>query len=112
AMTGVPLTPQELERTTGAGMVVAQASPMQSASPPVPSAEMPIGEAPTEQTAEDVFLRGQKVLLGRGEVAVDIGEFYSRGDVTQLAAVGSQVGLATIRQTGFTTFLSARVGIF
>jgi len=113
ATPGISLTPQELGQTRGTGMVVAQATAAPgTTAPPVPSAEMPIGEAPTEQTAEDVFLRGQKVLLGRGEVAVDIGEFYSRGDVTQLAAVGSQVGLATIRQTGFTTFLSARVGIF
>src|SRR6185503_1134475 len=112
AMTGVPLTPQELERTTGAGMVVAQASPMQSASPPPPTGEMPIGEAPTEQTAEDVFLRGQKVLLGRGEVAVDIGQFYSRSDNTQLTIVDNALGLGTIRQTAFTTLLSARVGIF
>ena len=72
----------------------------------------PIGEAPEERTAEDVFLRGQKVLLARGEVAVDIGEFYSRGDNQQLAVVGTGVGLATVRQTAFTTLLSARVGIF
>ena len=111
---GISLTPQELGQTKGAGMVVAQvaaAAPSASA-PPAASAEMPIGEAPTEQTAEDVFLRGQKVLLGRGEVAVDIGQFYSRGDNTQLASVGNAVGLATIRQTGFTTLFSARVGIF
>lgn len=98
-------------------MIVAQASATQpsappASAPPAASSEMPIGEAPTEQTAEDVFLRGQKVLLGRGEVAVDIGQFYSRGDNTQLAAVGEAVGLATIRQTGFTTLLSARIGIF
>jgi excisionase family DNA binding protein len=113
ATPGISLTPQELGQTKGAGMVVAQAAPAPSASaPPAASAEMPIGEAPTEQTAEDVFLRGQKVLLGRGEVAVDIGQFYSRGDNTQLAAVGNAVGLATVRQTAFTTLFSARVGIF
>lgn len=108
----ISLTPQELGQTRGTGMVVAQATPAPGASTPPAGAEMPIGEAPTEQTAEDVFLRGQKVLLGRGEVAVDIGQFYSRGDNTQLAAVGDAVGLATIRQTAFTTLFSARVGIF
>ena len=113
ATPGVTLAPQELGQTRGTGMVVAQAAAAPSASePPAASAEMPIGEAPTEQTAEDVFLRGQKVLLGRGEMAVDIGQFYSRGDNMQLAAVGDAVGLATIQQTAFTTLLSARIGIF
>jgi excisionase family DNA binding protein len=110
AARGMSLTPQELGRTIGAGMVAAQAPTMPSGA--AASSEMPIGEAPTEQTAEDVFLRGQKVLLGRGEVAVDIGQFYSRGDNTQLAVVGNAVGLGTIRQSAFTTLLAARVGIF
>jgi excisionase family DNA binding protein len=112
AMAGLSLTPRELERTTGAGTVVAQAPPTQTESSPPNSGEMTIGEAPEERTAEDVFLRGQKVLLARGEVAVDVGQFYSRGDNTQLAVVGNGVGLATIRQSTFTTLLSARVGIF
>jgi hypothetical protein len=80
-------------------------------SAPSNAGEMPIGEAPAEPTAEDIFLRGTKVLLGQGEVAVDIGQFYSRSDTTQLAVVGDAVGLATIRQTAFTTLFSARVGI-
>jgi excisionase family DNA binding protein len=109
---GLLLTPRELGQTTGAGMVVAQTTPMQSMSTPSTAGEMPIGEAPPEMTAEDIFLRGTKVLLGRGEVAVDIGQFYSRSDNTQLTIVDNALGLATIRQTAFTTLLSARVGIF
>ena len=67
ATPGISLTPQELEQTKGAGMVVAQATAAPSASaPPAANGEMPIGEAPQEQTAEEVFLRGQRVLLGRG----------------------------------------------
>jgi excisionase family DNA binding protein len=108
---GMLLAPQELGRTIGAGMVTAQAPTTPPASAPGATGEIPIGEAPTEQTAEDVFLRGTKVLLGRGEVAVDIGQFYSRGDNMQLAAVGNAVGLATVRQSAFTTLLSARVGV-
>lgn len=107
----VSLTPQELEQTKGAGMVVAQAPEAPSTSTPSPGSETPIGEAPQEQTAEEVFLRGQRVLLGRGEVAIDVGQFYSRGDTTQLAVVGEGVGLATIRQSTFTTFASARLGV-
>jgi len=109
---GLLLTPRELEHTTGAGMVVAQATPAQSSGTPSAAGDMPIGEAPPEMTAEDIFLRGTKVLLGRGEVAVDIAEYYSRSDTTQLAAVGGGVGLAVVRQTAFTTLLGARIGIF
>ena len=112
AMAGISLTPRELEQTTGTGTAVAQATAPQTQSPPSATAEMPIGAAPEEPTAEDVFLRGQKVLLGQGEVAVDIGQFYARGDNAQLAVVGDAVGLATIRQSAFTTLLSARIGIF
>ena len=109
---GLLLSPRELEQTSGAGMVVAQATPTQSGTPQSTPGDMPIGEAPAEMTAEDIFLRGTKVLLGRGEVAIDIGQFYSRSDQTQLAAVGDGVGLAVIRQTAFTTLLGARIGIF
>ena len=105
------LTPRELERTIGAGMVMAQTTPAPSASTPSTAGDMPIGEAPAEMTAEDIFLRGTKVLLGRGEVAVDIGQFYARSDQTLLAEVGGGVGLATVRATAFTTLLGARVGI-
>jgi hypothetical protein len=73
----------------------------------------PIGEDPEERTAEDVFLRGQRVLLGRGDVVVDVGQFYSLRDDMQLAATEtSGVGLATAERRALTTFLVGRVGIF
>ena len=108
---GPSLTSRELERTRGAGTQIAQAPTPQPESAPSNAAETPIGEAPEEMTAEDVFLRGQKVLLARGEVAVDIGEFYSRSDTPILAIAGNAIGLANIKQSTFTTFLQARVGI-
>lgn len=71
-----------------------------------------IGEAPKERTAEDVFLRGQRVLLGRGQAVAEFGQFYSRSDTLQLASVDQRVGLATLEQGTLTTLLLGRIGIF
>jgi hypothetical protein len=73
--------------------------------------DKPIGEAPEERNAEDVFLRGQKVLLGRGDVVVDVGQFFSRSDDQQLAVVDGALVLATREQSILTTILFGRVGV-
>jgi excisionase family DNA binding protein len=112
AMAALPLTAPELARTTGTGMSTAQPPAAPTQGPPTNDGPAPIGEAPEERTAEEVFLRGQKVLLAQGEVAVDIGQFYSRNDNTQLAVIGNAVGLANVNQSAFTTLLVGRVGIF
>ncbi len=72
----------------------------------------PIGEAPEERTAEEVFLRGQRVLLAPGEVTIDLGLFYSESDDRQLANVSGGVGLATAETETFTTALLGRLGVF
>jgi hypothetical protein len=73
--------------------------------------DQPIGEAPEERDAEDIFLRGQRVLLARGDVVVDIGQFYSRSDTLQLAVVENALRLATQEQSVLTTVLVGRVGV-
>lgn len=73
--------------------------------------DKPIGEAPEERDADDVFLRGQKVLLGLGEVVFDFGQFYSRSDDLQLAIANNAVALATRERTALTTAVVGRVGI-
>ena len=81
---------------------------------PASTQEVPqttIGEAPEERTAEDVFLRGNRVLLGRGDVVIDVGQFYARSDAMQLLGVGGVAGLGTLQQSALTTLLVARVGI-
>jgi excisionase family DNA binding protein len=72
----------------------------------------PIGEAPEERTAEDVFLRGNRVLLAPGDVVVDVGQFYARSDAVQLLGAGTAVGLGIVEQKALTTVLVARVGVF
>lgn len=72
---------------------------------------VPIGEAPGKHTAEDVFLRSQKVLLAPGEVTADLGMFFSRSDNLVLVAVDGNVALANRERRAFTSSLQARVGI-
>jgi excisionase family DNA binding protein len=73
---------------------------------------VPIGEAPEKQTAEDIFLRSQKVLLAPGEVTADLGLFFSRSDSLVLVAVDGNVALANFERRALTSSLQARVGIF
>jgi hypothetical protein len=74
--------------------------------------EKPIGEAPEERDADDIFLRGQRVLLGAGDVVVDVGQFYSRSDTLQLAIAGDVIQLATQEISILTTTLVGRVGLW
>jgi len=105
-----PLAPETMAHVTATGTTLAQAD----APPPVDegTSDEPIGEAPEERTAEDVFLRGQRVLLGPGEIVLDTGLFYSENDNRELALVNGNVGLATVETETFTGFVLARYGLF
>jgi excisionase family DNA binding protein len=100
-----------LATVSGAGIAGTQAPSTQRPDAP-DDQEKPVGEAPEERPAEDVFLRGQRVLLGRGEVVMDFGQFYSRNDSHLLVLADGAVGLGTLQQEAFTTVLVGRVGIF
>ena len=108
----IPMPAQELQQVAGTSLAPGQATP-QSAPTATPqgSTDTPIGEAPEERTAEQVFLRGRRVLLGRGDVVVDFGQFYTRGDDLQLATSVQGLGLATVRQEALTSLVLARVGV-
>lgn len=73
--------------------------------------DTPIGEAPEERDADDIFLRGQRVLLARGDVVLDFGQFLSRSDALQLAVVDNNVQLATLEQSVLTTLFVGRLGL-
>jgi excisionase family DNA binding protein len=112
---GEPLPPEAMSGVTAAGTTLAQGEPPPLADEEAPEAtseEEPIGEAPEERTAEDVFLRGQRVLIAPGEVVLDVGMFYSESDNQQLALVGGGVGLATVETETLTGFLFGRYGLF
>src|SRR5688572_12203895 len=74
--------------------------------------EKPIGEAPEARDADDIFLRGQRVLLGAGDVVFDVGQFYSRSDTFQLAIAGGALQLATQEVSILTTVLVGRIGLW
>ena len=59
-----------------------------------------------------MFLRGQRVLLAPGEVTLDLGLFYAERGNQQVVLVNGGVGLATVEQKTFTTFLLGRVSLF
>jgi excisionase family DNA binding protein len=109
----ISLTAQTTGRITGTGTSVAQSQtePSNQAAPASGRSAEPIGEAPKERTAEDVFLRGQKVLLGPGEVTVDIGQFYSETDSHQFVTIDGSTSLGTVEQETLTTTFLGRVGI-
>ena len=73
---GDPLSPDATSRNTAARTTTAPATP-------APTSEVepkPIGEAPKERTAEQVFLRRHRVLLAPGEVNLNLSLFYSESD--------------------------------
>ena len=108
-----PLASPAMGRIAGAGTDIAQSQtkPSNQEAPAGGKAQEPIGEAPEERTAEDIFLRGQKVLLAPSEVTLDTGLFYSESDSQQLALVDTTLGLATVEQRTFTTLLQGRIGV-
>jgi excisionase family DNA binding protein len=99
-----------MAQVTGTGTTLAQGETAPPAGEEEPER---IGEAPEERTAEEVFLRGQRVLLAPGEVNLDLGLFYSRSDDPELGLVDSTLlaPLATVEQETFTTLLIARYGV-
>jgi excisionase family DNA binding protein len=98
----------DLAKVTAKGTSGAQAA----GAPPAAGQGKPIGEAPEGQTAEQVLLRAQRVLLGRGNVVLDFGQFYARSDTLQLASVENLAALVSLEQETLTTLLQARVGVF
>ena len=96
------LDARDMARITAAGTSIAQGKTDKK--PAEKKGDDAIGEAPEERNAEEVFLRGQKVLLAPGDVSMDFGQFYSRSDV--------QIGAATSEQETFTTLLLGRVGVW
>lgn len=104
------LAPPAMARVTGTGTTLTrrQASPPSEEEPP----KEPIGEAPDERSADEVFLREQRVLLAPGDLTFDIGLFYSESDSQQLVFIDGDLGLATIERRAFTTLVLGRLGLF
>jgi excisionase family DNA binding protein len=106
-----PLAPPSLAQITGAG---AQAGPAHTDNGDRPDEEIPerIGEAPEGRSADEIFLRGQRVLLRPGDVVFDVGMFYTESDRQQFAPVDGGTVLADLESEVTTVFLLGRYGLF
>lgn len=100
---GANLSPSEMAGVAGRG--VAPAAGVQDRPPG------PIGEAPTEKSASEVFLRDQLILLAPREFTLDIGAFYARNDDLVLAGSGPTAGLATVESDAFGSLAVARYSL-
>jgi hypothetical protein len=108
-----PLTGSDMAEVSGGGTTGGQAesTPASSGAPSDDGEDTPpIGEAPEERTAEDIFLRGQRVLLGPGEAVLDFGQFYAEFNGQQFASVDGGTVLATVEQETLFTSLQGRIG--
>jgi len=74
-------------------------------------ADESIGEAPENPTAEDVFLRSQRVLLAPGDMTFDFGAFYSQRNGRVLTIADDTIALATLEQETVFSALQMRLGI-
>ena len=72
----------------------------------------PIGEAPEGETADDVFLRDQRLLLGAGDVTLELGLFYARSDDQAFVVSNGTLSLGVIERDSFISSLTLRYGLF
>ncbi len=100
------LAPMAMAQIKGRGTDVAQAAPASRAPP-----SQPIGEASNVETADDIFLRDQRVLLGADEVTLEFGQFYAHRDEPTLTLVAGGVGLGSLETDTFITQMAARYGL-
>lgn len=97
--------------------VAPAAAPAATATIPAPAPEAapgaaPIGEAPEGETADDVFLRDQRLLLGSGDVTLELGLFYARSDDQAIVVINDFVFPGVIEQDSFISTFTARYGLF
>jgi excisionase family DNA binding protein len=110
-----PLTPAEHAAVIGAGMTATA----QADAPQGKTDEQRFGQEPKEETARDVALREQTVLLGAGEAAFEVGLFYTRQDRSVLSAqtATSGQGMAAVPVVGslqhdvYTGLVTGRYGV-
>lgn len=112
SMTGLTATPGALGTDSMATVIAAgTAAQATDGKDPVDTEDETIGEAPEAPTAEDVFLRSQRVLLAPGDMTFDFGVFYAERSGQLLTVVDDAVALATLEQDTVLSALQMRLGI-
>lgn len=97
---GMALTPTETAAIVGRGTAAADGGQDRT--------DGPIGEAPKERSASDVFLRDQRILLNPNELTLDVGMFYGRADDIVLTQAGT---LAAVESDTFGGLALARYAV-
>ena len=73
----------------------------------------PIGEAPVQDTAEEIFLQTQNVLLRARQLTVELGLFYTKSEAQGLSLLPGNVMANSLgEQDTFTSNLNIRYGLF
>lgn len=112
SMTGLSATPGALGPDSLATVIAAgMAGQTADGKEPVDAPDESIGEAPEAPTAEDVFLRTQRVLLAPGDMTFDFGVFYAERNGRLLTVVDDAIALATLEQGTVLSALQMRLGI-
>lgn len=101
------LAQAESSFVTGRGTSGATATNAQNPAQPIE----PIGAAPDQPTATDVFLRDQRILLAPQQFTLDVGVFYSRREAPALVQLNGVPTLANAEVDVFTTLLIGRYSL-
>ena len=93
-----------LDATVGAGR---EATPDTETRSP----NQQIGEAPNEDSAEQIFLRDERILLSSGHGSFEAGFFYSRVDSDALVGLGGGISLASLEREFVTASFLGRYAV-
>ena len=114
---GTEMLPSELADVTARGL---------KPGPPVPRATTPagepktdstattVGERPSTPTSQEVALRDQRVLLGRGAATIDLGVSYGRSEQTLFPVIRAEendIGVTGTLRYGLRNDLQLTVGV-
>ncbi len=73
----------------------------------------PIGEAPEQDTAEEIFLQTQNVLLRARQLTIELGLFYTKSEAEGLTLLPGNILINALgEQDTFTSNLNIRYGLF
>ena len=115
---GQPMSEAQMASVIGRGSAgvggvrqVAQAPGAAAAADAAPDGQDGIGERPSTPTAEDIALRGERVILRQGEATLELGLFYSDA----ASAIGNALGNTAVGvphdADAFTIAYGGRYGI-
>lgn len=115
---GTEMLPSELADVTARGLKpgppASPAQPLQAGEPKTDSTATTVGERPSTPTSQEVALRDQRVLLGRGAATIDLGVSYGRSEQTLFPVIRAEendIGVTGTLRYGLRNDLQLTVGV-